>query len=91
MVLANPQVYNLFREVSRASQTGTPVNLNRDQFRINRDRKVVRIASAKLESFGHQSDSDSPRGPTMERLKSSESMVNRKLTAPVHTDSVQGS
>lgn len=33
MVLANPQVFALFREVSRASTTGTPVNLNHNQFR----------------------------------------------------------
>lgn len=33
MILANPQVFALFREISKCSQNGTPVMLNHCQFR----------------------------------------------------------
>ncbi|KAI6190571.1 G-PROTEIN-RECEP-F1-2 domain-containing protein [Aphelenchoides bicaudatus] len=100
MVLANPQVFALFREVSRAQQTGTPVNINHSQFRGNRDRKVVRIASARLDSLSTiQTDSEHQQNHA-DRLRHHESNsirsvgdapshLSRKLTAPVHTDSVQ--
>ncbi|KAI6216884.1 G-PROTEIN-RECEP-F1-2 domain-containing protein [Aphelenchoides fujianensis] len=65
MILANPQVFALFREISKCSQNGTPVMLNHCQFRPMRDRKVVRISSARFESISTSAEADTP--PAHER------------------------
>jgi hypothetical protein len=113
MVLANPHLFGMLREISKAQQNGTPINLNHTQFRFveglknysrtqyrgNRDRKVVRIASARLDSFStvqtdsehQQHNSDRLRHQESNSIKSvGSNHLSRKLTAPIHTDSVQG-
>ncbi|KAI6237860.1 G-PROTEIN-RECEP-F1-2 domain-containing protein [Aphelenchoides besseyi] len=62
MIVANPQVFALFREISKCSQNGTPVMLNHCQFsfRPHRDRKVVRISSARFESISTSAEVDTP-------------------------------